>query len=1150
MNKCVFIWSAAAQLLAATCLAAADTAFFDAVRAGDTEKVQALLKADPKLVQARTDDGNTALHLAALEGQAAVAQLLLAAGAQVNAPGLREETPLHMAMYDGHRELAELLLASNANVNARNTAGETPLHLAARKGHRELAELLLEHQADANAKDRQDATPLHTAAAAGNKEMVALLLSQNANPGARDKAGRTPKAVAVEMQHWAVVELLTLRVGDFYDVQRLVFEGAEGFAPEALRAALKSTRDFFEISHPLAPLEAYLDAIQRKLLLGYQHHGFPEARIEARQDSKAQRIVAKVEEGPRYTCGFVKVSGARQVPAAAVIERLTSPRESSPLAQRAFCFHDKAPATSPLTRALPGESVPDEPPWLKGEPARFADPDLRELKEKVISLLGERGFLFPKVSVQVVPDKVTRTAELQVNVLEEGPRAILERIDVVGNRTNTAEAVLRYLDLKPGMELSSLRVAAVEDRLWRSARFLSFKVNVGSPTAGGRVPLVIELAEYAQAPLLERAFSPAEQALLRVREWLAKLDQSGEDMVLNVSGFPIPAPEGELVFSPRSGLALRTVAAAPGAQARDEYAVMLKARQAGFYSLAGGRKLLLACPRTQLRAFLTIEANPTATNGSPFNISMGMGFNLLEDDVSSTPSYRFELGLPPVACLGLFSATNCASWFDGDTLIRSNATMLLKLHAGTGRILEFRQAGERGEGMVQIHFESGAFARAAQRLETATAGLPDVGGTNAPLSSALAFLAEEVWAPKYREALSRKNFPAETASRLPLLVRQLKLPEILAPLNRLVADTDRLPGKQGAFSIPEDLVSGEATADDKVAMVTTWLLGHSDELFAARSWPWTVLREASLMLQGKTRHSDQALAEIYESSATGPLGYLTIAQMLNGKQQALARKVAARGLERLSAADFRRDCALLLSGDSVPGQCLRRLAAALGDLDAEQVTGLAILQPLARGKLIEDCARQLRSARDQPLEAALAPALDAYWEQELKQEVAAALRAQTFDPIQAFKEGLAAYQQASSDKSQAAKLLAQAAAHGHGGAQYYLAMIYERGAGVPKDMAAALNLYRQSATNGYSEAGVVLGNFYTDGLAVQQDHAEAFVWYSVAAAQGHRVAEVFRDSARRKLTAQQLVEAQRRVAAILASRRSSEDATPPSDTYR
>ena len=118
-------------------------------------------------------------------------------------------------------------------------------------------------------------------------------------------------------------------------------------------------------------------------------------------------------------------------------------------------------------------------------------------------------------------------------------------------------AVRRYLDLKPGMELSSQRVATIEGRLWRSARFRSYKVSLGSPDAGGRVPLQIEVAEYDGAPPLDQAFSPTDQALLKLREWLSKLDESGEDVIATLSGFPAPAPEGELVLSPRSGLVLR-----------------------------------------------------------------------------------------------------------------------------------------------------------------------------------------------------------------------------------------------------------------------------------------------------------------------------------------------------------------------------------------------------------------------------------------------------------------------------------------------------------------------------------------------------------------------------------------------------------------
>jgi hypothetical protein len=1094
---------AVAQAAAVCCGAATSTDMFDAIRAGDAEKVKALLQADPKLAEARTEDTSTALHLAALEGQAEIARLLLANQAQVNARGLREETPLHMAMYNGNREVAELLLANQADVNAQNTAGETPLHLAARKGYRDLVE---------------------------------LLVSQNADPGALDKSGRTPKTAAAEKEHWDIVELLTPRVGEFYDLQRIVFEGNKTFPAETLRQALKDTLDFFEISNPLAPRDAYLEAIERKLLLGYQHNGFPEAHIEARHDAKAARILVTVAEGPRYVCGGVKVTGATNVSAAAIIERLIPSQVTTQAVPQAFAFKDKAPATNPLTEGSSDDSEPPEPPWVKGEPAPFSNVDLRQMRAAVTDVLREHGFLFPKANVLVVPDNTARTAELQVEVLEEGPRGVVGQIEINGNKKNSTEAVLRYLDLKPGMELPSQLVARIEDRLWRAARFLSYKVSLGSPDTGGRVPLQIEVAEYDEAPPLEQAFSRTEQVMLRLREWLSKLDESREDIVVTLSGLPAPAPEGEFVLSPRTGLALLAKDATRQTAARNEYAMLVRGGLAGLYSSAGGRKLLIPCPKQQLKGFLKVTSKVADTNQGPFDLTAGVGFSQRKESGPASSAYRFELALPPVACMGLVHRWDCSSWFDGDVLIRSNATLLVKINSTTGRILELRTADDKGNGTVQVRFEPGAFDRAVQRIEAETASLPDVCDTNAPLSSAVAFLAEEMMSSKYLESFLRSRMSAETAARLPALLRQLKLEEVLQPLNQLLGKPAGLAGAEADFPIPLDLELGSASRSDLMGLLVGWLLRRSDALFPARSWPWTVLREASLTVQGKGRYTDQALTGIYESGETGPLGYLTVARVLSKLQPPLARKFAARGLERLSAADFRRDYRLFLAGDSISSQCCQRLAAALRDLDDQQTTALANLQSPARGEFIQECARRLRAAKDQPVLETLAPALDLYWEKELKDQVANMLRGQALDADAVFKQALALYQTPSSDMAQTARLFQQAADHGHAGAQYYLGMIYERGVGVPRDVAAALNWYRQSATNGFAEAGVTLGNYYSDGLEVKPDYVEAFVWYGVAAAQGNQLAVAFRNSMQRKLDAGQLAEAENRVAAVLAHR--------------
>ena len=90
-------------------------------------------------VNARTSDGKTPLHTAALQGSHEVAKLLIAGGADVNAKGGSGMTPLHMA---SRGEVAKLLIAKGADVNAKYYGGKTPLHWAARLGHTEVANLL------------------------------------------------------------------------------------------------------------------------------------------------------------------------------------------------------------------------------------------------------------------------------------------------------------------------------------------------------------------------------------------------------------------------------------------------------------------------------------------------------------------------------------------------------------------------------------------------------------------------------------------------------------------------------------------------------------------------------------------------------------------------------------------------------------------------------------------------------------------------------------------------------------------------------------------------------------------------------------------------------------------------------------------------
>ncbi len=171
---------------------------FAASARGMTDRVRALLEADPTLARAKETGAfyeTTALHKAAYYGHKDVVELLLRYGAVVNAEDSDKATPLHQAVYAGHGNIVEVLLAHGANVNAPawgevgdfHEFDDTPLHLAARRGHTDVAALLLEHGADVTAKNRE-----------GYKGLAMP------TPG----CGLTPLGVALKASHTDVADLL------------------------------------------------------------------------------------------------------------------------------------------------------------------------------------------------------------------------------------------------------------------------------------------------------------------------------------------------------------------------------------------------------------------------------------------------------------------------------------------------------------------------------------------------------------------------------------------------------------------------------------------------------------------------------------------------------------------------------------------------------------------------------------------------------------------------------------------------------------------------------------------------------------------------------------------------------------------------------
>jgi ankyrin repeat protein len=216
-------------------------AFIDAIKAGEFERVKAMVSVDPTLIDARSGTGDSAILTAVYHRQKEIVNLLVARGASlsifeacaageververllnesasgaVGAPGVNGcsadgWTPLHLAAFFGHAKIVELLIAHDADVHARSrgTNGNTPLHAALAGNHKFVAGVLIGHGADVNAPDAQGWRPLHLAAANNNMDAIKALIAQGADVHAANGEAKTALSLATEKNHREAAALL------------------------------------------------------------------------------------------------------------------------------------------------------------------------------------------------------------------------------------------------------------------------------------------------------------------------------------------------------------------------------------------------------------------------------------------------------------------------------------------------------------------------------------------------------------------------------------------------------------------------------------------------------------------------------------------------------------------------------------------------------------------------------------------------------------------------------------------------------------------------------------------------------------------------------------------------------------------------------
>jgi ankyrin repeat protein len=164
--------------------ATSDAPVADAAERDDAGMVRTLIETGAD-VNAGQGDGMTALHWAARNRNAQLVDLLLDAGAELEATTrLGAYTPLHMAARTGAVAVVRRLLEAGAQADVESTiGGVTPLHFAAEAGAAEAIDALVEAGAAVDAvEEKWGQTPLVFAASYNRLEAVKALLAHGADP--------------------------------------------------------------------------------------------------------------------------------------------------------------------------------------------------------------------------------------------------------------------------------------------------------------------------------------------------------------------------------------------------------------------------------------------------------------------------------------------------------------------------------------------------------------------------------------------------------------------------------------------------------------------------------------------------------------------------------------------------------------------------------------------------------------------------------------------------------------------------------------------------------------------------------------------------------------------------------------------------------
>jgi len=180
----------------------------EAIQQGNLVKIKSLIDEDPALLELKTEDGRTPLHVAVMGGHKELVEYLIEEGANIDAQDKDGRTPLLNAIMFKKSDLARTLIKKGADVKIKCKEGANAIVYTVFFGPEDLIEPILDSGQDVNEIYQGGATLMQGAAAISQTNVLNILLERGADVNAKSDRGETPLCFGVREGRTEIVEWL------------------------------------------------------------------------------------------------------------------------------------------------------------------------------------------------------------------------------------------------------------------------------------------------------------------------------------------------------------------------------------------------------------------------------------------------------------------------------------------------------------------------------------------------------------------------------------------------------------------------------------------------------------------------------------------------------------------------------------------------------------------------------------------------------------------------------------------------------------------------------------------------------------------------------------------------------------------------------